>query len=93
MGHYARKASGSSEGIGVLMNEDVYVNVMAECNELWGETKPLSQELINAYAQKINFAIERWDMDYNLAEQRIQPNYMQKKALRELNRVQVLHRA
>ena len=67
-------------------NDEVYTNVMAEFNELWDETKPLEQELINTYAQKINFAIERWDMDYDLAEQRIQPNFMQKKALRELNR-------
>lgn len=67
-------------------NDEVYANIMAEFNELWNETKPLEQELINTYAQKINFAIERWDMDYDLVEQRIQPNFMQKKALRELNR-------
>ena len=67
-------------------NDEVYANIKAEFNELWNETKPLEQELINTYAQKINFAIERWDMDYDLVEQRIQPNFMQKKALRELNR-------
>ncbi|MCQ2246651.1 MAG: DUF3427 domain-containing protein [Bacteroidaceae bacterium] len=67
-------------------NDDVYNNVMTEFNSLWTETKVLNQELINIYAQKINFAIERWDMDYDLAEQQISPNFMQKKALRELNR-------
>ena len=67
-------------------NDEVYTDIMAEFNELWNETKPLGQELINTYAQKINFAIERWDMDYDLVEQRIHPNFMQKKALRELNR-------
>ena len=69
-----------------LKNDAVYIAVMAEFNVLWNATKPLVQELINTYAQKISFAIERWDMDYDLIEQRIQPNFMQKKALRELNR-------
>lgn len=64
----------------------VYSDVMTEFNNLWEQTKQLDQELINLYAQKINFAIERWDMDYDLAERRISPNFMQKKALRELNR-------
>lgn len=67
-------------------DDEVYRNVMSEFESLWSETKILSQDLINMYAQKINFAIERWDMDYDLAEHRISPNIMQKKALRELNR-------
>lgn len=67
-------------------NDEVWNNVIAEFDSIWEETKPLDQELINLYAQKINFAIERWDMDYDLAEQHISPNFMQKKALRELNR-------
>lgn len=67
-------------------NDEVYSDVMDEFNSLWKQTKLLDQELISLYAQKINFAIERWDMDYDLAEQRISPNFMQKKALRELNR-------
>ena len=49
-------------------------------------TIKLTQERIDIYAQKLNFAIERWDMDYDLAEQNIKPNYMQRKALKELNR-------
>ena len=62
---------------------------LSACNEfdvLWNKTLELTQEQINLYAQKINFAIERWDMDYDLAEQKIKPNYMQRKALKELNR-------
>ena len=63
-----------------------YQSAVREFNALWGKTLELTQERINLYAQKINFAIERWDMDYDLAEQRIKPNYMQRKALKELNR-------
>lgn len=37
-------------------------------------------------ANKLNFAIERWDMDYDLATANVKPNFMQRKALKELNR-------
>ena len=65
---------------------DAYQSALREFNDLWDNTLELTQERINLYAQKISFAIERWDMDYDLAEQRIKPNYMQIKALKELNR-------
>lgn len=64
----------------------VYQSALKEYEELWEQTLELNQERINLYAEKINFAIERWDMDYDLAEQKIKPNYMQRKALKELNR-------
>ena len=54
--------------------------------EIWAKTYDLTQERINLYKQKLNFAIERWDMDYNMPEQLFKPNYMQRKALKELNR-------
>jgi superfamily II DNA or RNA helicase len=63
-----------------------YQSALSEFETLWDKTLKLNQELINIYAQKINFAIERWDMDYDLAEHKIKPNYMQRKALKELNR-------
>ncbi len=66
--------------------DDVYLSACEEFHELWDKTLELNQDRINIYAQKINFAIERWDMDYDLAEQKINPNYMQRKALKELNR-------
>lgn len=66
--------------------DEVYQCACKEFNYLWGKTHVLSQERIDFYAQKINFAIERWDMDYDLAEQKMKPNYMQRKALKELNR-------
>lgn len=66
--------------------EDAYQSACKEFDSLWSKTYVLTQERISFYAQKINFAIERWDMDYDLAEQKIKPNYMQRKALKELNR-------
>ncbi len=67
-------------------NDEAYLSACNEFDDLWNKTLELTQERINLYAQKINFAIERWDMDYDLAEQKIKPNYMQRKALKELNR-------
>lgn len=66
--------------------DEAYQSACNEFDDLWNKTLELTQECINLYAQKINFAIERWDMDYDLAEQKIKPNYMQRKALKELNR-------
>ena len=66
--------------------DGAYQSACIEFCELWEKTLELTQERINLYAEKINFAIERWDMDYDLAEQNIKPNYMQRKALKELNR-------
>lgn len=67
-----------------------YQDACREFDGLWTQTFELTQERINIYAQKINFAIERWDMDYDLAEQKIKPNYMQRRALKELNRNRAL---
>ncbi len=66
--------------------DEIYQCACKEFYDLWEKTYVLSQERIDVYAQKINFAIERWDMDYDLAEQKVKPNYMQRKALKELNR-------
>lgn len=67
-------------------HDDTYQNICGEFDNLWKKTFELTQERIDLYAQKLNFAIERWDMDYDLVEQKIKPNYMQRKALKELNR-------
>ena len=72
--------------VGCKKEDEPYNSACIEFNDLWNKTIILSQERIDIYAQKINFAIERWDMDYDLAEQKIKPNYMQRKALKELNR-------
>ncbi len=68
----------------------VYEEAKREFLERWNLTEPLDMALINKYAVKLNFAIERWDMDYDLSSAKIKPNYMQKKALKELNRYRAM---
>ncbi len=69
---------------------EVYCDTMAEFEKLWNNTYELSQDKIKDYAMKLSFAIERWDMDYDMANAEIKPNYMQRKALRELNRYRAI---
>ena len=71
-------------------DSDVYKNALQEFDFLWSNTHVLNSERISAYSSKISFAIERWDMDYDVVDQRIVPNYMQRKALKELNRNRAL---
>lgn len=74
----------------VLVSEEkaspLYAEAMKEFGEKWTATHPLNAEIINLYSNKLNFAIERWDMDYDLHTVNVKPNFMQKKALKELNR-------
>ena len=73
----------------VVVKEDtaeVYAQALSEFEEKWSATHLLNSEIINLYANKLNFAIERWDMDYDLTVANIKPNFMQRKALKELNR-------
>ena len=71
-------------------DSDIYCNALREFEYLWSSTLGLSSERISIYSSKISFAIERWDMDYDVVDQRIVPNYMQRKALKELNRNRAL---
>ncbi|MGN9057167.1 DUF3427 domain-containing protein [Bariatricus sp. HCP28S3_A7] len=67
-----------------------YDDALKEFEEKWSATKLLNAELIVKYAQRLSYAIERWDMDYDLSASKIKPNYMQKKALKELNRYRAI---
>lgn len=69
-----------------VQDDDVYKQAMSEFDDKWQATHLLNPEIINLYANKLNFAIERWDMDYDLSAANIKPNFMQRKALKELNR-------
>ncbi len=68
----------------------VFSKALEEFNEKWNNTFELEKEIISKYVNKLNYAIERWDMDYNVAVDNISPNYMQRKALKELNRYRVM---
>lgn len=64
----------------------VYSQAMIEFEDKWAQTHLLNSDIIALYSNKLNFAIERWDMDYDLSKANIKPNFMQRKALKELNR-------
>lgn len=63
---------------------------MLEFNNLWDKTIPLSRELVEDYKSHLMYSIERWDMDYDIANSETKPNYMQRKALKELNRIRMM---
>ena len=65
---------------------EVYSQAYVEFDDKWATTHLLNSEIINLYSNKLNFAIERWDMDYDMALSNVKPNFMQRKALKELNR-------
>lgn len=71
-------------------DNETILSAKEEFYSLWEKTLPLDIALINKYAQRLNFAIERWDMDYDLTSHEIKPNFMQRKALRELNRYRAM---
>ncbi|MGI6510198.1 MAG: DUF3427 domain-containing protein [Erysipelotrichaceae bacterium] len=76
--------------ISIERNSQLYEDVLNEFNDNWQQTIPLSQTIIDIYATKLNYAIERWDMDYDLSISKIRPNFMQVRALKELNRYRAM---
>ena len=69
---------------------EVYSQAYTEFDDKWAATHLLNSEIINLYSSKLNFAIERWDMDYELTPSSTKPNFMQRKALKELNRYRAI---
>ena len=61
-----------------------------EFDYLWNKTAPLTKEIIKEYSARLFYSIERWDMDYGIANAEVKPNYMQRKALKELNRIRMI---
>lgn len=74
----------------VVRDEHVFEQALTEFEEKWAATHLLNSEIINLYSNKLNFAIERWDMDYDLSAANVKPNFMQRKALKELNRYRAM---
>ena len=62
----------------------------AEFEYLWKKTTPINQDIIDAYRARLYYSIERWDMDYDVANNDVKPNYMQRRALKELNRIRMM---
>ena len=71
-------------------DETTFEVATEEFDNLWNRTIPLSRDLIEEYKTRLFYAIERWDMDYSIANAESKPNYMQRRALKELNRIRVM---
>ena len=69
---------------------ETYASAKAEFDSLWEQTLPLTTDLIGEYRTRLYYSIERWDMDYDIANSEVKPNYMQRRALKELNRVRAM---
>ncbi|MDO5296387.1 MAG: DUF3427 domain-containing protein [bacterium] len=67
-----------------------YAAAQAEFASLWERTLPLNPDLISEYKTRLCYSIERWDMDYSVANLEIKPNYMQRRALKELSRIRAM---
>ena len=73
-----------------IIDENIYESAMAEFDHLWDKTYLLTRELISEYRTKLYYSVERWDMDYDVANANNKPNYMQRTALKELNRIRAI---
>jgi len=69
---------------------EVFEQAKAEFEDKWNQTHLLNNDIINLYSTKLNFAIERWDMDYDFVTSQTKPNFMQRRALKELNRYRAM---
>ena len=69
---------------------ETFAAAKEEFLSLWERTLPLSSDLISEYRTRLYYSIERWDMDYDVANSEVKPNYMQRRALKELNRVRAM---
>ena len=68
-------------------NLDSFNDALNEFEIIWDKTLDLNTKLIEKYRLQLDYAIEKWDMDYvNTTDAKINPNSMQRKALRELRR-------
>ncbi len=72
----------------ITNKEDKYkLDVYGEYGYLWNNTLEISPQIIKEYRLLLDYAIEKWDMDYvNPNEDIVKPNYMQRRALKELRR-------
>ena len=68
-------------------NIESYDEAIKNFEYLWDRTFKLSEDVIKQYNFVLDYAIEKWDMDYiNPLTQNVVPNSMQRKALKELTR-------
>ncbi len=68
-------------------SENSIDNAFDEFNKLYEKTLVLTREIIKNYTAQLEYAVEKWDMDYfNPEVLNVKPNPMQAKALKEIRR-------
>ncbi len=75
--------------ISLISKESIssYEEAIAEFDGLWEQTLKLSDDLIDRYRLRLDYALEKWDMDYiNPDALAVNPNSMQRRALKEIRR-------
>lgn len=66
--------------------KELFEEVISEFDLIFNEVYPLTSKLIQQYSMKLQYAINRWDMDYFIdGNDLIRPNKMQQSALKELS--------
>lgn len=66
---------------------EAYTAATEEFRTLWDDTLLLDEKIIDLYRFRLDYALEKWDMDYvNPDIISINPNTMQRKALKEIRR-------
>ena len=64
-----------------------YSAAMIEFEELWNRTLSLDNEIIKNYQMQLDYAIDKWDMDFlAFSSNQVKPNAMQRRALKEIRR-------
>lgn len=72
------------------MPGEVFTQAQKEFENKWEHTPLLNDLLIKKYTMQLDYAIERWDMDYDLSRAEVKPNFMQRRALKELGRYRAM---
>lgn len=72
------------------LEEKFAIEVTQEFENIWHVSSKLNRKLIDDYAFNQEYMLDQWDMDYFTKFNQIEPNFMQKKALRELARIRGL---
>ena len=75
-------------GVSSLEQAGIKEDIEREFDLFWNKINPLTKELIDDYSTRLEYAISSWDMDYIISSKDdvLNPNYMQRQALKELQR-------
>ncbi len=68
-------------------NHSLYNDFRTEFDMIWNNTYQLDKSIIDQYRLQLEYAVESWDMDVNFDTKRIEPNLMQRAALKEIRRL------